>query len=87
MNKLSHPLPVVFSLTVIEWAKDDKEATYLLLFQNAHWKVTFNQNMSARNFLEAFLTIIFALRWRIMERICKHWPSLQEHQIQAELQS
>ena len=87
MNKLSHPLPVVFSLTVIGWAKDDKEATYLLLFQNAHWKVTFNQNMSARNFLEAFLTIIFALRWRIMERICKHWPSLQEHQIQAELQS
>ena len=36
MNKLSPPLPVVFSLTGIEWAKDHKEATYLSLFQNAH---------------------------------------------------
>ena len=28
------PLPVVYSSTGIEWAKDNKEASYLLLFQN-----------------------------------------------------
>ena len=27
-------LPLVFSSSEIEWAKDDKEATYLSLFQN-----------------------------------------------------
>ena len=54
---LPPPLPVVLSSTGIEWAKDDKEATYLPLFQ----KVTIYQNMSVRNFLGTFLTIILAL--------------------------
>ena len=31
---LPPPLPVVYSSTGIEWAKDDKEASYLSLFQN-----------------------------------------------------
>ena len=30
---LPPPLPVVYSSTGIEWAKDDKEASYLSLFQ------------------------------------------------------
>ena len=31
---LPPPLPVVYSSTGIEWAKDNKEASYLSLFQN-----------------------------------------------------
>ena len=31
---LPPPLPVVYSSAGIKWAKDDKEASYLLLFQN-----------------------------------------------------
>ena len=31
---LPPPLPVVYSLTGIKWAKDDTEASYLSLFQN-----------------------------------------------------
>ena len=28
------PIPIVHTLNGIEWAKDDKDATYLSLFQN-----------------------------------------------------
>ena len=52
---LPPPIPVVYSQNGIEWAKDDKEASYLSLFQNIALQASLTPKQAIKKFPKGIL--------------------------------